>query len=92
VIYATAVELYEATGLDRVRLRLVGVRVENLTPAQETSRQLALGEAETGWHEAERAVDRVVQRFGRGAVRPAALVRPDQPGDERDERDGRDRG
>jgi len=92
VIYATAVELYEATGLDRVRLRLVGVRVENLTSAQETSRQLALGEAESGWLEAERAVDKVVQRFGRGAVRPAALVRPGQAGDERDERDGRDGG
>jgi nucleotidyltransferase/DNA polymerase involved in DNA repair len=91
VIYATAVELYEATGLDRVRLRLVGVRVENLASAQETSRQLALGESETGWQEAERAVDKVVQRFGRGAVRPAALVRPGQSGDERDERERRDR-
>jgi DNA polymerase-4 len=89
VIYATAVELYEAAGLDRVRLRLVGVRVENLTSAGETTRQLALGEAETGWHEAERAVDEVARRFGRGAVRPAALVRRAQAGS--DERDGRER-
>jgi nucleotidyltransferase/DNA polymerase involved in DNA repair len=76
VIYATACALYEAAGLDRVRLRLVGVRVEGLAPADETPHQLTLDEPEIGWHEAERAVDRVTRRFGRGAVRPAALVQP----------------
>jgi nucleotidyltransferase/DNA polymerase involved in DNA repair len=89
VIYATARDLYEAAGLDRVRLRLVGVRVENLTPADQTSRQLALGDRETGWHEVERAVDQVAHRFGKGAVRPAALVRPADAGDESDEGEGR---
>ena len=78
VIYTTACGLYEAAGLDRIRLRLVGVRVENLTPADEAAHQLALGEPETGWHEAERAMDRVARRFGRGAIGPAALVRPDE--------------
>lgn len=85
VIYATACDLYEAAGLDRVRLRLVGVRVENLAPAEQTSRQLALGDRETGWHEVERAVDQVARRFGRGAVRPAALVQPADAGDKSDE-------
>ena len=89
VIYATARDLYEAAGLDRVRLRLVGVRVENLTPADQTSRQLALGDRETGWHEVERAVDQVARRFGKGAVRPAALVQPADAGDESDEGEGR---
>lgn len=89
VIYATARDLYEAAGLDRVRLRLVGVRVENLTPADQTSRQLALGDRETGWHEVERAVDQVARRFGKGAVRPAALVKPADAGDESDEGEGR---
>ena len=42
VIYATACELYEGSGLERVQLRLVGVRVENLAPVGQTSRQLAL--------------------------------------------------
>ncbi|WP_030144939.1 DNA polymerase IV [Spirillospora albida] len=79
VIYVTACELYEGAGLERVRLRLVGVRVENLVPAGEAPRQLAFDEPETGWREAERAIDRVTHRFGRGAVRPAALVRrPDE--------------
>ncbi|TDE23905.1 DNA polymerase IV [Actinomadura sp. 6K520] len=74
VIYVTACALYEGAGLDGVRLRLVGVRVENLGPAGEAPRQLAFDEPERGWREAERAMDQVAHRFGRGAVRPAALV------------------
>ncbi|GAA3976500.1 DNA polymerase IV [Actinomadura viridis] len=89
VIYVTACELYEAAGLERVRLRLVGVRVENLGPADQAPRQLALDEPETGWREAERAMDQVAHRFGRGAVRPAALVRRAAEGDARDDGDAR---
>jgi DNA polymerase-4 len=89
VIYVTARELYEAAGLERVRLRLVGVRVENLCPAGEAPRQLAFDEPDNGWREAERAMDQVAHRFGRGAVRPAALVRRAADGDGRDGRDGR---
>ncbi|MDF5756849.1 DNA polymerase IV [Spongiactinospora sp. TRM90649] len=75
-IYVTACGLYAAAGLDRVRLRLVGVRMENLLAAEAAARQLTLGERESGWREAERAMDRAVARFGPGAVRPASLVRP----------------
>ncbi|MEW2360085.1 DNA polymerase IV [Spirillospora sp. NPDC029432] len=89
VIYITACELYEAAGLDRVRLRLVGVRVENLGPADQAPRQLAFGEPETGWREAERAMDQVAHRFGSGAVRPAALVRRADDGDGSDGGDAR---
>jgi nucleotidyltransferase/DNA polymerase involved in DNA repair len=85
VIYATACELYEATGLAGTPLRLVGVRVENLRAAGDAPRQLALGERETGWREAERVMDQAASRFGKGAVRPAVLMRP---GDGRDRRDG----
>ncbi|MCA2222713.1 DNA polymerase IV [Nonomuraea aurantiaca] len=74
-IYATACELFEAAGLERVRLRLVGVRMENLRPADSSSRQLGLGERETGWREAEQAMDRAIRRFGPDAVLPASLVR-----------------
>ncbi|NRQ34201.1 DNA polymerase IV [Nonomuraea sp. NN258] len=74
-IYATACELYEAAGLERVRLRLVGVRMENLRPAEEAVRQLTLGERETGWREAEQAMDKAIRRFGPDAVLPASLVR-----------------
>ncbi|MEV4114074.1 DNA polymerase IV [Nonomuraea sp. NPDC049695] len=75
VIYATACELFEAAGLQRVRLRLVGVRMENLRPAEEATRQLSLGERETGWREAEQAMDKAIRRFGPDAVVPASLVR-----------------
>ncbi|MEO3871590.1 DNA polymerase IV [Nonomuraea sp. B12E4] len=75
VIYATACELYQAAGLERVRLRLVGVRMENLRPAEEATRQLGLGERETGWREAEQAMDKAIRRFGPDAVLPASLVR-----------------
>lgn len=75
-LYATACDLYAAAGLDGDRLRLVGVRVENLSPAGEATRQLGLGERETGWREAEQAMDRAARRFGRDVVLPASLVRP----------------
>ncbi|ADG88111.1 DNA polymerase IV [Thermobispora bispora] len=75
-IYGTARGLYESSGLERARLRLVGVRVENLRPAATAAHQLSLGEREKGWRDVERAMDRVIMRFGPGAVRPASLVEP----------------
>jgi DNA polymerase-4 len=75
-VYATAAELFAALGLQRARLRLVGVRVSSLTPTGTTPRQLALDDPEHGWRDAERAVDRASRRFGSGAVRPAVLVDP----------------
>jgi DNA polymerase-4 len=76
VLYATARGLYDALGLDRARLRLVGVRVEGLVTSETAPHQLLLGERSRGRREAEQAADRAGQRFGRGAVRPASLVEP----------------
>ncbi len=75
-VYETALALYQALGLERARLRLVGVRVEGIKDARSVPHQLLLGERDAGWREAEQAVDRAALRFGAGAVRPAALVRP----------------
>jgi DNA polymerase-4 len=75
-VYETAVALYEALGLERARLRLVGVRVEGISDAAGVPHQLQLGEKESGWREAEQAVDKASRRFGSGAVRPATLVEP----------------
>jgi DNA polymerase-4 len=75
-IHATAVALYDALGLDRARLRLVGVRVEGLVDGANVARQLTFDEQPEAWRQAERAADRAAARFGRGAVRPASLVDP----------------
>ena len=74
-VHRAATRLYDALGLQRARLRLVGVRVEGLVPRTSVQRQLVLGEREHGWAEADRAVDRAARRFGAAAVRPASLVR-----------------
>jgi DNA polymerase IV len=76
-IHETACALYEAAGLDRARLRLVGVRATGLVPASTAATQLVLGERPASWREAERTVDKITRRFGTDAVRPAALV-PDE--------------
>jgi DNA polymerase-4 len=79
VLYATARQLYEALGLDRARLRLVGIRVEGLVESEHAPRQLQLGERSSGRREAEQAADRAVRRFGSGVVRPGSLVDPGRP-------------
>ncbi len=75
-IYEVARELFRKLGLQRARLRLVGVRAESLVSSGRVTRQLSLGERESGWREADRAVDRASARFGSGSVRPASLVDP----------------
>ena len=75
-VYATARALYDGLELDRPRIRLVGVRVEGIAAAGESARQLELGARERGWPDADRAVDRAVDRFGSGAVQLGTLVSP----------------
>jgi DNA polymerase IV len=73
-IHRAASRLFDALGLQRARVRLVGVRVEGLVPRSTVQRQLVLGEREHGWSDADRAVDRATRRFGSAAVRPASLL------------------
>jgi DNA polymerase-4 len=79
-IYDTAKGLFDALGLVRARIRLVGVRMEGLVDAQGAPIQGLLDEPDHGWREADRAVDRASARFGAGSVRPASLI-PDQTAD-----------
>ena len=78
-IYATARQAYTALGLQRARIRLVGVRVEGLRLAAESHRQLELGARDVGWAEAERAIDRATHRFGHAIVKPARLLGTHRP-------------
>jgi DNA polymerase IV len=73
-IYDAALGLFDGLGLQRARLRLVGVRVQGLVEASSATRQLVLGAREHGWEDAEKAVDRATLRFGHQAVLPATLL------------------
>ena len=77
-IYDTVRSLYDGLGLQRVRIRLVGVRMEGLADAHDAPQQMLLGEPEHGRREAEVAVDELRARYGSAAVRPARLVDPDR--------------
>ncbi len=73
-IYEIVKDLYLALKLEGSRIRLLGVGLENLTDESGAVYQLELGERDRGWREAQGAIDRAIERFGRGSVRPARLV------------------
>jgi DNA polymerase-4 len=86
-IFDTAKSLYDALGLQRARIRLVGVRMEGLVESVGAPIQGTLDEPDHGWREADRAVDRASARFGAGSVRPASLIPDgDRTGDRGQER------
>ncbi|OUE16033.1 DNA polymerase IV [Clavibacter michiganensis subsp. michiganensis] len=78
-IYDEIRDVYEQVARPGDRIRLVGVRAEQLDDAD--NRAVALWDADEGWREAERTVDQAAQRFGRGAIGPASLLR--KPGAKR---------
>ena len=76
-IYATSKSLFEAMHLQRARIRLVGVRATGLVPTSESSVQLEFSNRDSGWREAEEAMDQVSLKFGNSAVKPARLIKPE---------------
>lgn len=70
--YEIVKALYQALHIDRARLRLVGVSLENLR--EDAPVQLELGARERGWREADNAMDKAKARFGRSSVRPGRLI------------------
>jgi DNA polymerase IV len=76
-IHEETVALLDAADLRGRAVRLLGTRGEQLVRAADEG--LALWSDQEQWRGAETAADRAVLRFGRGAVRPAALL--DRPGD-----------
>jgi len=72
-IYEIAKSLYLALNIDRARLRLVGISLDNLSEA--APEQLLLGARERGWREADTAIDQAKLRFGGGSVRPGRLIK-----------------
>ena len=76
-IYTTSKSLFEAMHLQRARIRLVGVRATGLVPTSESSVQLEFSNRDSGWREAEEAMDQVSLKFGNSAVKPARLIKPE---------------
>jgi DNA polymerase-4 len=74
-IFHNAWQLFQALSPGD-RVRLLGVRVEGLAASDAAPRQLALGEREHGWRDAEQAADVAAARFGAQVVGPASLLRP----------------
>jgi DNA polymerase IV len=82
-LYRVARDLLLHLPPGRRRFRLIGVGASGLEPSG--AEQVALVR-EGRWQEAERAIDRVERRFGRGAARPATLL-PPSPGRHPDDSD-----
>ena len=84
-VFEVARDLFTSLKLDGSRIRLLGVSLENLVDEEGAVEQLLLGERESGWREAQAAIDRAITRFGSGSVQPARLVdEPSQEGESDD--------
>ncbi|WP_350224882.1 DNA polymerase IV [Arthrobacter sp. fls2-241-R2A-200] len=79
LIYQVAVQLMESLGARPMSVRLVGIRAEQLEPAEETSLQLSLDRRDDNWRAAEQALDRVSERFGSKKLLPARLLESGKP-------------
>ncbi len=73
-IYAEMRDLYAQLRGTTDRVRLLGVRAEQLSVAGGGAP--ALWDDDAAWRDAEQALDALAERFGAGAVRPAALLDP----------------
>jgi DNA polymerase-4 len=73
-IYRTAGRLL-AEQVPAGAVRLIGVRVEQLTRAEGGGEQLTLDAPEHGWRDTDLAADAARSRFGTAAVRRASLIR-----------------
>ncbi|GAA1832299.1 DNA polymerase IV [Agromyces salentinus] len=82
-IYDEASEALEGLVGDGARVRLIGVRAENL---RESGTGAMLWDPDEEWRDAERTIDQVAAKFGRGAVRPAALVQRENLREQEQER------
>ncbi|MEO6199527.1 MAG: DNA polymerase IV [Cryobacterium sp.] len=75
-IYDEAVAVFDTLAASGIRVRLIGVRVEQLGAGD--GQGLGLWDPDDDWREAELAVDSVAARFGRGAVKPASHLKSDR--------------
>jgi DNA polymerase-4 len=72
-IYEEVRELYDAASAPGQRIRLIGVRVEQLSEGDGGA--AGLWDDDEDWREAELTLDALEAKFGRGVVGPAALLK-----------------
>lgn len=72
-IFEVVKNLYLALNLENVLIRLVGVILDSLVEDEEIN-QMVLGQRTSGWQQADKAVDRIKNKFGSASLRPARLV------------------
>jgi DNA polymerase-4 len=75
-IYEEAAASFDVLAARGIRVRLIGVRVEQLGDGDGAG--VGLWDPDDDWRGAELAVDSVSARFGLGSVRPASLLGPSQ--------------
>ncbi|KQR64378.1 DNA polymerase IV [Frigoribacterium sp. Leaf172] len=75
-IYDEVRSVYEATGKQHERIRLVGVRVEQLVAGAGGGFSLGLWDEDADWREAESTMDALQAKFGSAMLTPASLLRP----------------
>ncbi len=80
-VYQTAVELYRSLGLDRPRIRLVGVKCENLEDGSRVAEQLSFDDLADAPERrpADSVIDAARARFGSAAVGYATLMHAPEP-------------
>ncbi len=74
-LYTESLALLDGLRLQRVRVRLIGLGVTNLVPA-DAARQLSLTEDDR-WQQIERAADRARDRFGEDVLTRGSLLHDD---------------
>ncbi|MEU2778622.1 hypothetical protein ABZ646_38565 [Streptomyces sp. NPDC007162] len=65
-----------AAGLQRGRLTALALRAEDLADSGQVAEQLSLDAARHARLTAEETADRIREKFGPGAIGPAATYRP----------------
>ena len=72
-IFEVVKNLYFGLNLEKVLIRLIGVSLDSLVEDEEIN-QMVLGQRTSGWQQADKAVDRIKNKFGSASLRPARLV------------------
>lgn len=74
VVYDLARQLFRELALNSTRVRLVGVRLTGLQESQQNPEQLTFDSRLEMWRDVEFALDKVAEKYGDSAVRPARLI------------------